>query len=706
MKTYPKIHTAGSRYAWRPVAVLCLLVLVCSAAPAFAQKKEKLAKTYRDWLEQDVVYIITKEEKENFLQLASDDARDKFIQQFWEIRNPNPGSPTNEYKEEIYKRIAFANSRFNVGSSAEGWRTDRGHVYILLGAPQQKQVYRAAGNLYPMEIWFYSTGQVGLPNFFYLLFYDRDITGDYRFYSPYFDGPDKLVTGTEAINNPTVGYNLIDKSIGREVARISLSLIPGEPVDPSMGTRSMESDLLLSYLRGYNNLPAYRNEIARRYKSRENISSRMILSGHNLDILTFPARDSRGLTRLDYEVVLRNASDMTLAKETDGRYSYSIGVNVRVFGPDKKLIFAQEKTVSDSLDKSRMEQVEDRSFSYEGLLPLPPGKYRIAFEFIDWTRKSSYESEREVTVPGPEEKTFTVPGILLFDRAEEVPDPVVRDLTPFTIGGVRFQPLTSSTPTISPDIPLQIAYQVWAPPKDPRGLAGQKLEVEYGLGQISMLGSTVTSHDEIAMGQFDISGSLVSGKKFNLENHPSGNYVLSLTLQSPSSDQKTFATTHFKVLGETDLRKSWQVDEPGIVQDSQNGLLDQQRGLALFAQGQPEEGRKWLLRSIKLSHENDGARAILVETYFNKKDFAAVRSLYNDVGITAKTDTRTLKSIATSLIQVGDSQKAVDLLKDSIGLHPDDAQLYLALADTYRQKGELQKASEFEKKGRSLLGTS
>ena len=104
-----------------------------------AQKKVKLEKSYREWLEQDVVYLITKEEREDFLKLPTDAARDKFIADFWELRNPSPGSPNNEYKDEIYRRISFANARFGVGSGLEGWRTDRGRTYITLGEPQRRQ---------------------------------------------------------------------------------------------------------------------------------------------------------------------------------------------------------------------------------------------------------------------------------------------------------------------------------------------------------------------------------------------------------------------------------------------------------------------------------------------------------------------------------------------------------------------------------------
>ncbi len=158
----------------RKLAFLLLLAIALPMA-GFAQKKEKLPKTYRDWLTQDVVYIITKDERDEFVKLTSDSARDQFIKDFWDIRNPTPGSEINAYKEEHYQRISFANSRFGAGSSTGGWRTDRGRTYITLGAPQQKQLYRSNANLKPIEVWFYANVSPALPTAFFVMFFDRDL---------------------------------------------------------------------------------------------------------------------------------------------------------------------------------------------------------------------------------------------------------------------------------------------------------------------------------------------------------------------------------------------------------------------------------------------------------------------------------------------------------------------------------------------------
>lgn len=125
-----------------------------------------LAPRYKQWLEYDVAYIITDVEKKTFLALTTDEERDKFIKDFWDLRDPTPGTPENEFKEEHYRRIDYANRYFGLGSGTDGWRTDRGRMYILLGPPQQRAPYRY-GQVVPIELWFYSDAtHPGIPSSF------------------------------------------------------------------------------------------------------------------------------------------------------------------------------------------------------------------------------------------------------------------------------------------------------------------------------------------------------------------------------------------------------------------------------------------------------------------------------------------------------------------------------------------------------------
>src|SRR6266576_348689 len=685
----------------RGITLLAALLLACSGI-CLAQKKQKLEKNHRDWLERYVAYIITKDERDAFLKLTTDEAREKFIETFWEIRNPSPGSPANSYKDEIYQRIAFADARFGIGSGVEGWRTDRGRTYITLGPPQQKQVLRNSANLYPIEIWFYGGANSALPPFFYVMFYQREGGGDYRFYSPYTDGPDKLVTGVEAINSRLTALRLIRNSAGPEVTRISLSLLPDEPVDETTGIASLQSDILLNSIKNLANLPANRDDILRRRANREAVTSRLVLEGHNLDIVTFPARDSRGLTRLDYALRLHSPNDLSMAEERDGRYSYSVEIRVRVLSAENKLIFTQQKTLADSITKKRLDSIKDRVFGYEGTLPLPPGKYHIEFQFTDWSKKAAFYTVREISIPVPSKDSLVVPAVMPFLSAENA-DPGLADLMPFTIGGVQFTPMPSSTPTLALCTNLQVVYQIWSAPSDPRENLGKKIDVEYAFGRPAAPGSATRVKDEINREQFDAAGSLVTGKKLSLDQQSSGNYILNVSVNNPETKHSGFGTMNFKVLDAPPQPEPWDVLEPGIVQDAERGILDQQRGLSYWALGQYDEARVWFRRALQVDHSNDVARARLVDAYFSKKDYAAVVSLFSDAGVTETTDSETLLRIATCLQKLGDTSKAISVLESVLPSRSEEGPLYLALAQYYSEVGNPKKAADLSQRGKSLL---
>jgi GWxTD domain-containing protein len=311
------------------LVVISGLFLSIAAPPAGAQK-QKLEKNYREWLERDVVYIISKEERNAFLRLPTDDARDQFIQSFWEIRNPAPGSPENTYKDEIYQRIAYANANFGSGSNEEGWRTDRGRTYITLGPPQQKELHYSASNMFPLEIWFYSYSHPSLPSFFYVMFYKHEGFGDLRYYSPFVDGPDKLMSGTEYINDPQGSIQAIQESVGPLVARLSQSLIPGEPLDPSQGRPSLQSDAMLATIKSLADNPFTKDDLNRRRALIGTVTARLLIPGQNLDVATLPLRDSRGLTRLDFAMRFRQPSDLSFEPVSNAHFAYNLQAEVRV----------------------------------------------------------------------------------------------------------------------------------------------------------------------------------------------------------------------------------------------------------------------------------------------------------------------------------------------------------------------------------------
>ena len=151
----------------------------------------ELHGAYKTWLNQDVIWIISDEETKAFKTLSNDEERDAFIEQFWLRRNPSPDSPDNEFREEHYRRIAYANEHFAAGKP--GWRTDRGHIYIAYGKPDSIDSHPAGGNyerpmeegggetsVFPFETWHYRYLE-GVGENIDLEFVDTCQCGDYHF---------------------------------------------------------------------------------------------------------------------------------------------------------------------------------------------------------------------------------------------------------------------------------------------------------------------------------------------------------------------------------------------------------------------------------------------------------------------------------------------------------------------------------------------
>jgi len=153
--------------------------------------RQELKGAYKSWLDQDVAYIISDEERKAFRNLSNDEERDAFIEQFWLRRNPNPDSPDNEFREEHYRRIAYANEHFAAGKP--GWKTDRGHIYIAFGKPDSTDSHPSGGSYerpmdegggetstFPFEVWHYRYLE-GVGDNIDIEFVDTCMCGDYHF---------------------------------------------------------------------------------------------------------------------------------------------------------------------------------------------------------------------------------------------------------------------------------------------------------------------------------------------------------------------------------------------------------------------------------------------------------------------------------------------------------------------------------------------
>src|SRR2546426_867253 len=151
---------------------------------------KELDKQYKEWLNEDVIYIISPDERTAFLQLDTNEEREQFIEQFWLRRSGNPDLPDNDFKEEHYRRIAYANEHY--ASGIPGWKTDRGRIYIIWGPADEVDSHPTGGtydrpmeegggstSTYPWEKWRYRYLE-GMGNNIELEFVDPSGSGEYH----------------------------------------------------------------------------------------------------------------------------------------------------------------------------------------------------------------------------------------------------------------------------------------------------------------------------------------------------------------------------------------------------------------------------------------------------------------------------------------------------------------------------------------------
>ncbi len=671
------------------------VALFLSSFFVFAAKDPPVPPKFKPWLERDVAYIITKEEKEAFLQLPSDDARDKFIEQFWELRNPTPGAPNNPYKDEIYRRIAYADQYYG----RDGWRTDRGRIYITLGRPEQVGKYLGIPNVRAMEIWFYQNSHPALPPFFYIIFYQREAGDDFRLYSPYMDGPEKLMIGSGNENDRVAAFNIIDKQAGREVARTTLSLLPNEPVDYQTATSSMASDMMLNNIRGLANHPLTKDLLQERRRLLESVSHRLVLPGEFLDVVTVSLLDSEGNTDVHYLLRVRRPEDFTVVEEKEDRYYFAASVAARVLTPDNKPIFTQERKISQYLNSAQLLQMKNKAFGYEGLLPLPPGKYKVEFFLTDDIKHTAFRQEREIVVSNPPAHGLFLSDIVPFSEASSGRYPPL----PFAVANVKFTPLAVQGMTVVAGRDLKFFYQVWVPPSDPSSFDTSALDVEYAYGRMGMR-DTKTITDKLSRKDFAKNGTLINGKKIPTADLPPGSYRLTVSVSDPATHERAFSSFSFAIAAGSETPASWDVNDPDAPKDIQQGTRDYQRGLCFISAGDSQQAIVSFRKALQKSPD-EHIRGRLIDLLFSRQAFAEIADLYSSGGISGGTDDGTILQMAESLDKVGQMNKSIQLLESAVPLKQSSA-LYLTLAGYYQKIGKSDKAAEMEQKGKTIAANA
>jgi GWxTD domain-containing protein len=592
------------------VLVAVVLGLLLYPPPAAAAKHVKLPPTYEHWLDEEVNYLITNQEKATFLSLTTNQDRDHFIESFWAIRNPDPNSPTNTVKDEHYRRLEYANTHFGSYAALDGWSTDRGMVYITLGPPQQKRAYPNARELKAIETWFYQDPQSFLAPYFSVVFFKQSNAEDFKIYSPYQDGPEALIDSTNAINDPRAALKIIKTDLGDEVANLTLSIFPNEPVDNTNGTPTLESDSVLNKIRDYRDLPENRDLLARRRALLEGVTHRVLLGQDYSDLSAMATRDGADQASIHYLLRVLNPGDFVLGKDASQRVYYSLSVESQLLSGEGKVIYTDTQDLHDYLSPTQVDQLRSRPLAIAGRLAAVPGKYQLKVDVTNLVTKQSFAQTRGVLVP-TFDHDLGISQVVFSTIA-----PPQRDFEhnqPFSFTGVKIPVAGADNLVLNGGDPVRVIYQLWEQPGSPVSLKGKSLQVSYMIGQLGVATKKEQAQTVDRSG-FDPQGNLLMGTDLPTTDLHPGNYRLVIRVTDPETNESTSQAINFRLIG-GDRQLLWNLTSPSYTSSADSVVNLYRRGLCALSQQQPQIAVAYLKQAVDAGTPDAAMYSALASAY-------------------------------------------------------------------------------------------
>ncbi len=418
-----------------------------------ADQKPELPEKYSKWIKEEVVYIITPKEREVFTKLETDKERDMFVELFWRQRDPTPGTPRNEFKEEHYRRIEYANKKFKRYTSLKGWQTDRGRIYITLGEPISMETFRHTSEIHPIEMWYYyGNPKFGQAPIFRLLFVRKFGVGPFELYNPIADGP-KVLTPLSSMRLPASGeftkrkgippdwhekvkdpqdlaaYEIIRDNVSFELAEACWSVFPGRLGPDFM----LPSSILIGEVQTYPQKKV-KDDYAYEFLEHKAIvevdySVNYINNFSNIHVL----EDRPGLFFVNYSIEPETLSVDFYQK----KYFTNLKVTIRVTDMGGKTILQHTRNFPVEMDKDQMKKISQRPFHLYDSFPLIPGYYRLNILLENMVTKEFTSLEAVISVPEP--GPLQMSSLLLAEKVDK-DSPHARLNKAFQIGRLQVYP--------------------------------------------------------------------------------------------------------------------------------------------------------------------------------------------------------------------------------------------------------------------------
>ena len=411
--------------------------------PSEKQKKQQkrslnieLSKTYKKWLNEDVVWIITDEERAAFKQLSNDEERDNFIEAFWQRRDPTPDTEENEYKEEHYRRIAYANEHFAAG--IPGWKSDRGRIYIMYGPADEVDSHPSGGtyerpmeegggetSTFPFEDWRYRYLE-GIGQEVIIEFVDTCMCGDFHMTMDRSEKDALLYT-------PNAGLTLYEQmGMSSKASRFT-----GGGLE-KLGTGPMASNEQTKQFDRLERFAKLQAPPPVKFKDLEEIVNTKLIT----NLMPFDVRSDfvkvTGDTVLVPITIQMKYRDITFANK-DGVQRGTVNIFGRVTTLTGRIVQTFEDTAQVDVMPELLPRMAENSSVYWKALPLRPGRYKveIAVKDVNGDRKGVWS--RGIVVPEFSDDKLSTSTLIVADQMEAVP---TKDVSTgnFVIGLTKVRP--------------------------------------------------------------------------------------------------------------------------------------------------------------------------------------------------------------------------------------------------------------------------
>jgi len=514
---------------------------------------KELDSQYKKWLDEDVVYIISPEERSAFIHLETNEEREQFIEQFWQRRNPDPDSPENTFKEEHYRRIAYTNEHF--ASGIPGWRTDRGRIYIMWGKPDDLETHPTGGSYtrpadegggetstYPFEDWTYRYLE-GIGENVVLEFVDPSSSGEYRLTTDpsekdaLLEMPGGGLTDAEQMGLTTKNQRF-QNTDGTHDAM---------PVGGSTPETMEEFTRLELYANIFKPPPVKFKDLEAVVTSR--LVRDQVKFQYHWDFLRITS--DTVLVPITIQIPRRQMS----FQEKDGVDSGTFNIFARVTTVGGRVVQTVEDTVHADFAAAQLQQSLGGSEIYQKAVPLSPGLYRLDIVIKDVNSNNVGVVNTRLQVPRYQEDQLSTSSLILADDIHRVSAKDI-GLGQFVLGDVKVRPRIDQTfaVTDSMGVFLQV-YNLKVDDKTHKADASVQYRVtkagESGQGDAAAPAGSVSA----PLLKFDVPASQLPehGEEMTLENMITlgslapGKYKLEIEVTDNLAKQTITPTTDFTV---------------------------------------------------------------------------------------------------------------------------------------------------------------